>query len=236
MPKFGVGEGLAALFSGFIQAAGRQRLQSYLMNQRNQAGVDQNEMGMAMEKINDPNTPFLEKVQWQDRYKKLSGRYLPMDMEALAPVPGQREQTAEPADLNYFLKTGSTPDIENYMKKSAERQKILQDVETSKSLEKERTAKADLTRKQIGQVGKTKPTTPKEPKDQRLAILKEQFDTITKRRQSETMDALDKIIDPKKYKEYTAQLDDIQTQTAELLQEQNKNIKIPVIGWGSTKK
>jgi len=236
MPKFGVGEGLAALFSGFIQAAGRQRLQSYLADQDKRRGIEEREIDLAIEKINDPNTPALEKMQHNQNYKRITGHNLPMDMEALSPVPGQREQTAEPADLNYFLKTGSTPDIENYMKKSAERQKILQDVETSKSLEKERTAKADLTRKQIGQVGKTKPTTPKEPKDQRLAILKEQFDTITKRRQSETMDALDKIIDPKKYKEYTAQLDDIQTQTAELLQEQNKNIKIPVIGWGSTKK
>jgi len=236
MPKFGVGEGLAALFSGFIQAAGKQRLQSYLADQDKRRGIEEREIDLAIEKINDPNTPALEKMQHNQNYKRITGHNLPMDMEALSPVPGQREQTAEPADLNYFLKTGSTPDIENYMKKSAERQKILQDVETSKSLEKERTAKADLTRKQIGQVGKTKPTTPKEPKDQRLAILKEQFDTITKRRQSETMDALDKIIDPKKYKEYTAQLDDIQTQTAELLQEQNKNIKIPVIGWGSTKK
>lgn len=243
MPKFGVKEGVATLFSGFIQAAGKQRLQSYLMNQRNQAELDREERNVLREKIDNPETPALVKMSAQERYKGSTGKYWPMDMEALAPVPGQREQTAEPADLNYFLKTGSTADIENYMKKSAERQKILQQTETSKAqagaskaLTEERTAKADLTRKQIGQVGKTKPTTPKEPKDQRLAILKEQFDTITKRRQSETMDALDKIIDPKKYKEYTAQLDDIQTQTAELLQEQNKNIKIPVIGWGSTKK
>jgi len=235
MPKFGVGEGLATLFSGFLQGAGRQRLQSYLADQDKRRGIEEREIDLAIEKINDPNTPALEKMQHNQNYKRITGHNLPMDMEALAPVPGQREQTAEPADLNYFLRTGSTPDIEDYLKKSAERQKILQEVETSKSLEKERTAKADLTKKQIGEVGKAKPTTPAQPKDQRLAILKEQFDTITKRRQSETMDALDKITDPKKYKEYTAQLDDIQTQTAELLKEQNPNIKIPIVGWGTKK-
>ena len=239
MPKFGVGEGLAALFSGFIQAAGRQRLQSYLADQDKRRGIEEREIDLAIEKINDPNTPALEKMQHNQNYKRITGHNLPMDMEALSPVPGQREQTAEPADLNYFLRTGSTPDIENYMKKSAERQKILQDVETSKSLEKERTAKADLTRKQIGQVGKTKPTTPaktKEPKDERLALLKTDYNMTMERRQKETIDAFDKVIDPKKHKEYTDHLNEIKTQIAELLKEQDSNIKIPVIGWGSTKK
>jgi len=236
MPKFGVKEGVATLFSGFIQAAGKQRLQSYLANQEKRNEIEREERSVLREKIDNPETPALVKMSAQERYKGSTGNYWPMDMEALAPAPGQAQQPAGPADVSSFLANATPDEQQTFLKKSAERQKILQDVETSKSLEKERTAKADLTRKQIGQVGKTKPTTPKEPKDTRLAVLKEQFNEIIKRRQSETMDALDKIIDPKKYKEYTAQLDDIQTQTAELLKEQDSNIKIPVIGWGSTKK
>ena len=235
MPIVGVGEGLATLFSNFIQGAGRQRLKSYLENQRNQAGVDQNEMGMAMAKINDPNTPFLEKVQWQDRYKKLSGRYLPMNMEEAAPVPGLSQPPAGPEGVSTFLENATPAEQQDFLKKSAERQKILQSVEASKALTEERKTKQELTRKQIGEVGKAKPTATSKPKDQRLAILKEQFDSLMKRRKDETIDYQDKITDEKKYKEYTDQLDEIQTQYTELLKEQNPNIKIPIVGWGTKK-
>ncbi len=67
MPKFGVGEGLAALFAGAIQGVGRQHLQSYLQNQKQRQGADQkDEMKIIRERINDPNVSEFEKVQLQE--------------------------------------------------------------------------------------------------------------------------------------------------------------------------
>jgi hypothetical protein len=148
---------LGAFFGNLIQGIGKKRYQDYLKSEQERLGEKQVNQKRADELIStslqkalDPNTPYMERIQWMKLYQGHTGVKLPTPNPVGAP---ETQQQKKPGDLYDFFETADIGQQQDFLQRSAERQKTLQAADANKALAEQRrrpdsggggTGKADL--------------------------------------------------------------------------------------------
>jgi hypothetical protein len=169
---------LGAFFGNLIQGIGKKRYQDFLQAEQERIGEKAHNqeqrtkvLDAALNKFLDPNTPYMERIKWGKFYQDQMGLGPTAGPEGAGtgdfgyalPTPspiGAPELQKQPApgggpvDLYDFLETASPEQQQDFLQKSAERQKTLAETGAAKALAGQRAGLESKYRAEAGEVGK----------------------------------------------------------------------------------
>lgn len=161
---------LGSFFGNLIQGIGKKRYQDFMTKEQERLGEKANRqdqtnqlVSTALEKFLDPDTPYLERIEWGKLYKGYTGSSLPTPDPTGAPELQESKppggEGGGPTDLYDFFETADIGQQQDFLQKSAERAKTLAGAEAytaqagaSEALAESRRADTAATKKGGGKV------------------------------------------------------------------------------------
>jgi len=167
---------LGSFFGNLITGIGKKKYQDFIASEEERINTkaanrerQDKLLDSALEKFLDPDTPYMERVKWGQFYQQMTGlgptagpegagtgdfgyalpTPAPVGPGGVTPTPGQQTQpqAEQSTDVYDFLGQATVGEQQDFLQKSAERQKTLAGAEAQTALAESRRADAAATAK-----------------------------------------------------------------------------------------